>query len=72
MRQQQLRFGFEFFPYQIRLLGADGETKLVRQALCAAEDEAIDALFALEDVSYARFEITCDGEMIRKARTVSS
>jgi len=28
------------------------------------DDEAIDALFALKDVSYARFKITCDGEMI--------
>ena len=64
MSQQQLRFGFESFPYQIRLLGADGKTTLIYQTLCVDDDEAIDALFALKNLSYERFEITCDGEMI--------
>jgi len=64
MSQQQMRFGFESFPYQIRLLGGDGETTRIHQTLCVDDDEAIDALFALKDISYERFEITCDGEMI--------
>ncbi len=64
MSQQQMRFGFELFPYQIRLLGGGGETRLVYHTLCADDDEAIDALFALKDVTYTRFEITCDGEVI--------
>jgi hypothetical protein len=64
MFQQQMRFGFECVPYQIRLLGGDGETMLIHQTLCVDDDEAIDALFALKDISYERFEIICDGEVI--------
>ena len=64
MSQQQMRFDFELFPYQIRLFGGSGETILVYQTLCADDDEAIDALFALKNVLYARFEISCDGELI--------
>jgi hypothetical protein len=38
--------------------------------MCYDDDEAIDKLFALEDIPYARFEITSDGEMISQGSRV--
>lgn len=64
MSQQQLNLGFEPQSYEIRLIGADGVTKLTYDVMCKDDDEAIDILAAMTEVPYARFEITVDGEMI--------
>jgi len=64
MSQQRLKPIGELRPYQIRLMGKNGETKLQYDTMCYDDDEAIDKLFALNDVSYVRFEITSDDQTI--------
>lgn len=70
MSQQQLKFGFESQPYQIRLIGEDGATRLIYHTACKDDDEAIDILVAIKQVPYARFEITQDGEVISRGARV--
>ena len=64
MSQQWLKLVGELQTYQIRLMGEHGEIKFYYDTMCYDDDEAVDKLFALEDIPYARFEITSDGEMI--------
>jgi hypothetical protein len=64
MPQQQLKFVCELETYQIVLIGADGVTMLTYRTQCYDDDEAIDKLFAIKDISYARFEISCGDDMI--------
>lgn len=64
MSRQPLGSESESRTYQIRLIGEDGATKLSYDTACRDDDEAIDKLFEIKDIPYARFEIVCDGQTI--------
>ena len=63
---QQMKLRRVPLVYQICLLGEDGATTLVYETECTDEDEAVEKLFAIEHVPYARFEIFCGNEMVSR------
>lgn len=64
MPHQRLKPAYRLQSYQILLIGDNGETKLVYKTQCYDDDEAIDKLFAINTISYARFQISCGDDII--------
>ena len=64
MSQRMLNPKWALVTYEICLIDAEGETMLVYETMCVDDEEAIDKLFAIQDVSYARFEISCSDDVI--------
>ena len=64
MARQMLKPKSGLAIYEICLINAHGRTVLVFEMMCTDDDEAIDRLFAIRDVPYARFEISCGEDVI--------